>query len=172
METDESLTALNNINIPSATYYVPLFEITSQLTNLPNHSDYDVDENINFNTVNTSISINSQYCAFQDLSSLKASSKEFSLFHVNIRSLPLHHDEIYALKTNLHVDFEVIGLSEIKLSNNSLLNSNVGIPCYKFYFSSSVSSAGGVGFFIKSDVMASKRDYLTLCNNDFDTIWV
>ena len=54
LETDESLIAVNNINTPSSAYHVPSFEITSQLTNLPNLSDYNVDENINFN-------INSQY---------------------------------------------------------------------------------------------------------------
>ena len=101
MKTDEPLIALNNINIPSSAYHEPSFELTSQLTNLPSLSDYEVDENINFD-------INSQYCAVQNLSSLKAPNKDLSLFHMNIRSLPLHHDEFYTLIANLSVDFHGI----------------------------------------------------------------
>ena len=80
---------------------------------------------------------------------------------MNICILHLHHDEFYTLITNLNVDFQVIGLSEIKLNNTILLTSNVEIPGYKFYFNSSISAASGVGLYVKSNVTARKRDGLT-----------
>ena len=78
--------------------FLPSFEITSQLTNLPNLSDYDVDENLELN-------INSQYCTVEELAPLQVSHKDISLFH--------------ALLSNLNVDFQVLGLSEIKVSNDA-----------------------------------------------------
>ena len=39
LKADESLLALNDINLPSLTNFLPSFEITFQLTNLPNLSD-------------------------------------------------------------------------------------------------------------------------------------
>ena len=77
---------------------------------------------------------------------------------MNIRSLPLHHDEFYALIASLSVDFKVIGLSEIKRNNNALLTSNTETPGYKFYFNSSISAAGGVGLYVESNATASKKD--------------
>jgi len=59
LENGESLISLGNMNTPPSAYHVPSFEITSQLTNQLNLSDYDVEENINFN-------INSQYCTVQN----------------------------------------------------------------------------------------------------------
>ena len=74
---------------------------------------------------------------------------------MNICSLPLHHDK----------------LSEIKLSRDAP-TLNIDIPSYKFYHTSSISAAGGVGMYIKSNLTANKREDLSFCNDDFETIWV
>ena len=51
LEADESLFTLNSIHTHSLTNQAPSFDKTSQLTNLPNLSDYDIDENINLNII-------------------------------------------------------------------------------------------------------------------------
>ena len=121
LETDESLLALKNISLPSLTHLTPSLEITSQLRNLPNLSDYDIDENLR-------VHINSQYYKVEDLSSLEASKNEFSIFHMNIRSLPLHCDELISLLSNVSIEFKVSGLSEIKLSKGAFVRPNIDIP--------------------------------------------
>ncbi len=165
LEADEFLLALNNINLPSVTNLLPPLDITSQLTNLPNLSDYDLDENLDLN-------INSQYCAVEGLASLHASPKALSIFHMNIRSLSLHHDEFHTLLSNLNVDFQVIGLSEIKVSNNAPLTTNVNLPGYNFHYTASNSAAGGVGIYVKSNLKANVRNDLSFSNDDFETIWI
>ena len=49
LESDTVFLGLNDINMPAITDTLPFFEIVSQLTNLPNLSDYDTDENLNSN---------------------------------------------------------------------------------------------------------------------------
>ena len=38
---------------------------------------------------------------------------DLSLFHMNIRSLSLHFDELYSLLSCLNVNFQVIGIGNI-----------------------------------------------------------
>ena len=164
LENDESLLALNSINLPSCTYLMPSYEITSQLINLPNLSDYDIDENVN-------CQINSQYYAIEELGSLEAADKDFSLLHINIHRLPLHLDELLGLLSNIDIDFKVIGLSEIKLPKHIIvfvltlifLDTN---PSY------SNSASGGVGIYVRSNLTVDKRDDLSFCDNEFETIWI
>ena len=91
---------------------------------------------------------------------------------MNIRSLSLHHDEFHALLSNLNIDFQVIGLSEIKVSNDAPVATNINLPGYKFHHTPSNSAAGGVGIYVKSNLTASKRDDLSFSNDDFETIWI
>ena len=157
-ETDFEISSSFNVTHPS-------FEIASKLTNLPNLSDYDIDENINTN-------LNSKYYSVQELASLEVSNKDFAIFHMNIRSLPLHYEELHALLSSLKTEFRVIGLSEIKVSTNVPLKSNVDLPGYKFYHTPSHSAAGGVGIYVKQNLAANKRDDLSVSDVDFETIWI
>ena len=116
--TDEALLASNDIENSSNYEPTPSLEIVSKLTNLPNLSDYDIDENLNPN-------ISSQYYTLRELSSLEVSNKDFTLFHMNIRSLSLHYEELHALLTTANVEFQVIGLSEVKASSDAPLKSNI-----------------------------------------------
>ena len=144
---------------------MPSLDISSKLTNLPNLSNYGIDENLNLN-------INSRYCTIEELTNLQVFQEDLSLFHMNIRSLSLHHDEFHSLLTNLNTDFKVIGLSEIKVSVDTLIRDNIELPGYKFHHTPSNSAAGGVGIYVKSDLKANKRDDLSFVNENFETIWV
>ena len=146
---------------------MPSYEITSQLVNLPYLSDYDIDENLNGQ-------INSQYYAIEELGSLEAADKDFSLLHIllHIRSLPLHFDELLGLLSNIDIDFKVIGLSEIKLPKDVPIRLKTDIPGYKFHHTSSNSASGGVGIYVKSNLTVDKRDDLSYCDNEFETIWI
>ena len=62
-EPDYVLLALNDIDLPSIIDSLPSFEISSNLTNLPNLADYDTDEN----------SISSQYSIVQEVASMEVS---------------------------------------------------------------------------------------------------
>ena len=126
LENDGVLQGINCIDLPSLADSLPSFDISSKLTNLPKISNYDVDENLN-------LYINSQYCIIEELTNQQDSQEDLSLFHMNIRSLSLHHDEFHSLLTNLNTDFKVIDLSEIKDSVDTPISENIELPGYKFH---------------------------------------
>ncbi len=127
----------------------PSFEIASKLTNLLNLSDYDIDENINNK-------LNSKYYSVQDLGSLEFSNKDFAIFQMNIRSLPLHYEEFHALLSSIKTGFQVICPSEIKVSTNVPLKSNVDLQGYKFHHTPSHSAAGAVGIYVNKILLQRK----------------
>lgn len=108
----------------------------------------------------------------EDRASLQASNKEFSLFHMNIRSLPLHYDGFYTLLFDLNVDFQVIDLSETKRCKDAPITFNIDIPGYNFHYYSSISAAAGVGIYVKSNLNANEWDDLIFCKSAFEINWV
>ena len=139
---DEVLLGTSVTDLPSIVDSLPKLEILSKIQNLPNLSDYDIDENFEPD-------IDSSYHNLDKLKALDVSSKDLSLFHMNIRSLSLHFDELHTLLGNIGIDFQLIGLSEIKMSTDSPLLSNLDISGYKFHHTPH-TSAGGVGIYVKS----------------------
>ena len=76
---NEDLLGLYDFDLPSFVDSTPSFEVSSNLMNLPNLSDYDIDEQMPQN-------IDSRYFTLPELSSLQSSSSDFSILHTNIRS--------------------------------------------------------------------------------------
>ena len=132
---------------------------------MPNLSDYDIDENININ-------LSSQYYSLQEMAALEVSYKDLAIFHMNIRSLSLHYEEFHALLSSLKIDFQVIGLSELKASMDAPIKSNIQLPGYKFYHTLSLSAAGGVSTYAKENLTACKREDWSISNVEFETLWV
>ena len=117
---------------PSAVDSLPSFEITSQLTNLPNLQDYDIDEHLPSN-------IDSSYHTIQDVSTSDTSPTDLSLLHMNVRSLSCHFDELQSLLVNLNINFHVIAISETWDSITRPISTNVNIPGYTLFSTTSQS---------------------------------
>ena len=102
--TNEEFLNLYEIDIPSFVDRAPSFEITSDLMNLP----YNIDEHLPAN-------INSSYHMCQDISNSDYSQNDFSLLHMNIRSLSCHFDELVSTLVSLEIksDFDSVLLSHI-----------------------------------------------------------
>ena len=137
---NEEFLGLYDFDLPSFIDSAPAFEITSNLMDLPNLSDYDIDEHLPQN-------IDSRYLNLPELSSLQLSSTDFSILHTNIRSLSLHHDELVSLSAHTNLNPKVIGVSEIWHSMDNPLSSNVDIPGYTFFKTQSLTQNGGVGLY-------------------------
>ena len=163
--TNEEFLGLCDFDLPSFIDSAPSFEITSNLTNLPNLSDYDIDEHMPQN-------IDSRYFTLPELSSLQLSSSDFSILHTNIRSLSLHHDELVSLSAHTKLNLDVIGVSEIWHSNDNPISSNVDIPGYTFFKTKSVTQNGGVGLYIRDSLTYNPRIDLDSCTDDFEAVWV
>ena len=163
--TNKELLELHGFDLPSFVDCTPSFEISSNLVNLPNLSDYDIDEHMPQN-------IDSHYFTLPELSSLQLSSNDFSILHTNIRSLSFHHDELVSLSAHTNLNLDVIGVSEIWHSNDNPISSDVDIPGYTFYKTSSFTQNGGVGLYIKNSLTSNPRIDLDSSTDDFETVWV
>ena len=102
-------------------------------------------------------SINSKYLNVLDLSKLSINKKDLSLFHVNLRSLTAHFDELHTLLGNLKIPFEFIGTTETKQYKDNGFLTNVTIQNYNMYCQSSLSHAGGVTVYVKSNLDCTSR---------------
>ena len=162
---NNELSNLYDCNFPSWVDTIPSFEITSDLVNLPNLDDYDIDEHIPSN-------VNSSYHTLQDLSSLDISENDFSLFHMNTRSLSLHFDELISTLATLKINFDVIGVSETWNSFENPIRTNVEITGYSHFPCQSYSQNGGVALYVKSGLSPTLRPDLSKDSADFETVWV
>ena len=132
---------------------------------MPNLDDYDIDEHLPSN-------VNSSYHTLQDLYALEHSENDLSLFHLNVRSLPLHFDELVSTLATLKINFDVIGVSETWDSFDNPIKTNVEIPGYSCFSCQSHSQNGGVALYMKSGLAPIPRPDLGKDSTDFESVWV
>lgn len=60
--------------------------------------------------------INSSYYSLDDLYKIRSSldNKSFSLFHVNLRSLDAHFDELQSILSIINIPFHTTGITETR----------------------------------------------------------
>ena len=154
---------LNGIDLPSQLNFLESYEIKSKLTDMPNLHDFDMDNNLIHK-------VNSKYYDI-DFPQIKKNSHAFSIFHLNIRSLSVHLEELQLLLNALKINFDVIGISETKEQSGGFLK-NVDLHGYTIHSQHSNSEAGGVALYVKSNLDYIIRDDLNVLENEFETIWV
>ena len=74
-----------------------------------------------------------------------------------------HIDDLRSVLSRLKLSFDIIGISEHKITKNSSPSNNVDILGYdEFKFVPTETSFGGTGFYIKSDLDYIVRDDLEI----------
>ena len=157
---------LMGVDLPSQLDLLPSFEIASKLTNLPKLNSCDLE-----NLVQT---INSSYHKISDLPKANFNSHfhNFSLFHVNIRSLTKHFDELHLLLHSSEIPFDVIGISESKQLINREFPTNVEINDYQLHSQPTKSTCGGVAMYVKKSLDHKVLNHLNALEDEFETLWI
>lgn len=119
--------------VPSFSNSFPTFEMTSSFSD---------DEHI-------PQTINSWYFTIPEVTLLNTKVHSFSILHTNIRSRTHHHDESISLAALSKKSFHVIGVSEIWDSIKNPIMSNINIPGYRFFKTTSLRQNGDTGLYIK-----------------------
>ena len=103
--------------------------------------------------------------------SLPNSKKQnLSILHFNVRSIVKNK---HLLEEFLHeVDQcpSILAISETKLSDNKV--NQALIPNYNFLFSHSSTNAGGVGLYVRSDLISIRRQDLEFDSNESENLFV
>ena len=160
------LNDFNGLDLPSQLKLLPSYELRSKLSGIPKLDNFDIEEN-------DIRAVNSNYYDLHDFIKLTNFVKKcLSLFHVNIRSLSKHIDE---LKNVLHASkiiFDFIGVSETKQLINKDFISNVDIEGYHVYSQPSKSSSGGVAIYVNNKLDHFRKDDLCVIEDDFESLWI
>ena len=131
---------------------------------MPNLQEFDMDKNLINN-------VNSNYYDIMNFPKIRTTSDSFSIFHLNLRSLTTHFDELQLLLSALKLNFDVIGISETKEQSGVFL-SNINLDFYILYSQCSNTSVGGVGLYVKENLDHIIRFDLSIVEEEFETIWV
>jgi len=99
---------------------------------------------------------------------------EFSVFHMNIRSLNKNHRGLLLFLHSLNLDFDVIVLSEIWNYNLEFYH-NIFVN-YNFHFVvSETSKVGGVGIFVKNTFVVHELEHLQIpstADSMIENLWL
>ena len=101
-----------------------------------------------------------------------STNNTFSLFHVNIRSLSKHFDELQSLITSTKIPFDVIGISESKQLINQNFKINVNLEGYHLHSQPTKSSHGGVVMYVNEHLDYTLRDDLSVIEDEYETLWI
>ena len=129
--------------------------------------ELDPDHNVNQYKENVSQIVNT--CDYyKDENFAKKSLKyenDFSLYHINIRSLPAHYNEFLLSLRNIKSCFKIFGMCETWLHD---VNSDMySIPNYRgVHKTRNGRRGGGVSLFIHESIEFTNRDDLSLLFND------
>ena len=119
--------------------------------------------------------INSKYFNIKELNSLQPDyHSSFGMFHVNMASLNKHIDDLRLIISLLEYKFDIIGISEHKITKGEVPTANVDIPGYQtFVYEPTESSHGGTGFYLKNNINYTERTDLALnSSGNFESIFI
>ena len=119
---------------------------------------HDIDPDYNyFNAINT---VNSEYYNESSFNRHYGNSSNFSIFHLNIRSVISHFRELLGYLDTLDIMFKVIGLSETAINETSI---SYDIPSYNCEIDiRSARKGGGVSLYILDTLQYKLRNDLQL----------
>ena len=134
---------------------------------IPNPDKFD--ENDSEIILNTPVS---NYCTVDDMQKMldQAGSKALSIIHCNIRSLSKNISLLSDLANTFSRKPDIIGISETKLSQNSV--TNIDLLGYKFYQTDSNTNAGGVGIYVANDLSSIPRPDIKFHTDLIESCWV
>ena len=118
----------------------------------PNLSElYNQFNNLSSNNEDSDDLVNCKYYNIEEMSNLKDSinNNSLSLFHLNISSLNKHIDNLEHLLTTSNVNFDVIGISETRITDSSSA-SKLKLNDYSQEFCPTESNAGGTAIYVKN----------------------
>ena len=75
-------------------------------------------------------------------------SRSLSIFHHNVCSLSKNFDQLHALLTKLDIDFDIIGITESRISKTNFSPTNIALANYVIEQTPTESNAGGALLYI------------------------
>ena len=108
--------------------------------------------------------MNSNYCDIDQFQTLKRheKNKSLSLFHINACSLSKNFDDLEHLLKCTNKVFDIVAVSQTRITRNTSLTSNINVQNYFFEFTQTESNAEGTPLYIANHLSYKPRTDLGL----------
>ena len=93
-------------------------------------------------------SVSCDYYTPYELNKIKVKQEDLSVLHLNISSLSAHIDDLKNFLSELSIKFDIICISESRLSQKNPQTTNINLTGYSIEQTPTESSAGGVLLYI------------------------
>ena len=166
LETSFELTNINKSNSMQIYDILPSFEIQSEVSKIPNHSTFDIDENIEQ-------SINCKYYSVDQFQKMN-DRDSFNIFHSNVNGFDsdIHFSNLFQLISKCGMDFDIINISETSQQVGENFVKNIDLNGYKQPFTTETNSGkGGVLLYIKEKYESFERNDLKIRDDDYEGVW-
>ena len=148
-----------------------LYDMESYNLNPSNFSSINPDQMLLNHQIHTFYYSSNRFKQLQNSLSEENVKSSLSIFHNNVRSLKRNLENLKVqLLDQLDFHFNIIGITETKITNSSELNFKTQIPGYEFEYVPTPLASGGVGMYIDNTL-----EYIVLekCANDaFQALWI
>ena len=131
---------------------------------------YDPDKNIMEEMINSNCNYYDENSFTEMISDMDTDHINFSLLHLNVRSLPKNFDAFNEYLQCIEYNFSVIGLSETwftDISHDSY--SLTGFKCISKHRDS--RKGGGVALYINNSIQCKQRHDLCMFNDDVECVF-
>ena len=133
--------------------------------------DLDPDCNINNDLCINECNYFSEDTFNELLSTNSVTSKDLSILHLNIRSLPKNISNLQNYLECLNIDFTILGLSETWHNANTIDVYNLmGYNCVNRYRENRIG--GGLSIYVKNNIEFFQRSDLELCTEENECIFI
>ena len=113
----------------------------------------------------------SNYCSINDISKLSHNKQNtLKLIHVNIRSIHGNIGKLNGLLLSSKFEPDITSISATKLKPEE--DCKVGLAGYNFFHCGSPTNAGGVGLFIKSNLIYDIFPTYNLNTPNCENLWI
>ena len=115
-------------------------------------------------------------CYYYDvnyISKLRINETDFSVIHLNISSLPLHINELKLFLSFFKCKFDIISISESRITKSNTLKTNIDIPGYNIEHTPTESKAGGCLLYISDKIPYKLRSDLNVyCLKQLESVLI
>ena len=118
-------------------------------------------------------SISYDYYDVNDHNKIVINQSDLTVIHLNISSLALHIDKLELFLSLIKTKFDIICISESRITKNNSLTTNINIPGYNFEHTPTESKAGGSLMYI-SDKISYKlcNDLNIYCSKQLESVFI
>ena len=113
------------------------------------------------------------YYDVNDISKLRINENDLSVIHLNISSLPLHINELKLFLSFFKCKFDIISISESRITKSNTLTTNIDIPGYNIEHTPTESKAGGCLLYISDKIPYKLRNDLNVyCPKQLESVFI